>query len=70
MLAIVAAAIFALALLLDLVEANVGDALTPQTLMFAGLFCLALHLGGVGGASPVNGGWRGRGGRGGSSRRR
>ncbi|WP_258725078.1 hypothetical protein [Cellulomonas sp. NS3] len=70
MLAIVAAAIFALALLLDLVEANVGDALTPQTLMFAGLFFLALHLGGVGGASPVNGGWRGRGRRGGSSRRR
>ncbi len=44
MLALVAAAIFALALLLDLVEANVGDALTPQTLMFAGLFFLALHL--------------------------
>ncbi|MGY4644352.1 hypothetical protein [Cellulomonas sp. URHB0016] len=67
MLALVSAAIFALALLLDLVDANVGDALTPQTLMFAGLFFLALHLGGVGGASPVNGGWRGRGG---SSRRR
>lgn len=63
MLAIVAAVIFGLALLLDLVEANLGDAFTPQTLMFAGLFCLALHLGGVGGASPVNGGWRGRGGR-------
>ncbi len=60
MLALVAAAIFALALLLDLVEANLGDAFTPQTLMFAGLFCVALHLGGVGGASPVNGGWRGR----------
>ncbi|ADG76505.1 hypothetical protein Cfla_3634 [Cellulomonas flavigena DSM 20109] len=67
MLAIVAAVIFGLALLLDLVEANLGDAFAPQTLMFAGLFCLALHLGGVGGASPVNGGWRGRGG---SNRRR
>lgn len=67
MLALIAAAIFAFALLHDLVEANLGDAFTPQTLMFAGLFFLALHLGGVGGASPVNGGWRGRGG---SSRRR
>jgi hypothetical protein len=61
MLALVAALIFALALLLDLVEANLGDAFTPQTLLFAGLFCLALHLAGVGGASPINGGWRGRG---------
>ena len=61
MLALVGAAIFALALILDLVEANVGDAFTPQTLMFAGLLCVALHLGGVGGPSPVNEGWRGRG---------
>lgn len=68
MLALVAALIFALALLLDLLEASLGDAFTPQTLLFAGLFCLALHLGGVGGASPVNGGWRGRGGRAGSRR--
>jgi hypothetical protein len=49
MLALVAAAIFALSLLLDLADASVGDALTPMTLLFAGLFCLALHLGGVGG---------------------
>jgi hypothetical protein len=61
MLAIVGAVIFALALLLDLIDANTGDAFTPQTLLFAGLLCLALHLGGIGGASPVNGGWRGRG---------
>lgn len=67
MLALVAAAVFALALLLDLLEANLGDAFDAQTLMFVGLFCLALHLGGVGGSSPVNGGWRGRGG---SNRRR
>ena len=53
MLALVAAAIFALALLLDLLEANLGDAFTPQTLMFAGLFFLALHLGGVGGSSGI-----------------
>ncbi len=61
MLALVGALIFGLALILDLVEANLGDAFTPQTLLFAGLLCLALHLAGVGGASPVNGGWRGRG---------
>src|SRR3954447_1969583 len=61
MLALVAAVIFALALLLDLFNANLGDAFTPQTLLFAGLLCVALHLAGVGGASPVNGGWRGRG---------
>ncbi len=61
MLAFVGALIFALALLLDLVNANLGDAFTWQTLVLAGLLCLALHLAGVGGASPVNGGWRGRG---------
>jgi hypothetical protein len=61
MLALIGAAIFGLALILDLVDANVGDAFTPQTLLFAGLLCVALHLAGIGGASPVNGGWRGRG---------
>lgn len=61
MLALVGALIFALALLLDLVEADLGDAFTPMTLLLAGLLCLALHLAGIGGASPVNGGWRGRG---------
>jgi hypothetical protein len=61
MLALVGAAIFALSLLLDLLDVKTSDAFTPQTLMLAGLFCVALHLGGVGGASPVNGGWRGRG---------
>ena len=49
MLALAAAAVFALALLLDLVDANVGDAVTPTTLMFVGLLLLALHMGGVGG---------------------
>jgi hypothetical protein len=48
MFAIVGAIIFALALLLDLADANVGDALTPITLITAGLFCVALHLAGVG----------------------
>ena len=68
MLALVGAVIFALALILDFLDAKVGDALTPQTLLFAGLLCVALHLAGIGGASPVNGGWRGRGGRTGSRR--
>ena len=68
MLALIGALIFALALLLDLLNANLGDAFTPQTLLFAGLLCVALHLAGIGGASPVNGGWRGRGGRSGSRR--
>ena len=48
MFAIIAAVIFALALLLDLADAHVGDALTPMTLLTAGLFCIALHLAGVG----------------------
>jgi len=48
MLAIIAAVIFALALLLDLTDASVGDAFTPMTLLTAGLFCVALHLAGVG----------------------
>lgn len=48
MFAIIAAIIFALALLLDLVEANLGDAFTVDTLLMAGLLCLALHLAGVG----------------------
>jgi len=60
-LALVGAFFFALALLFDLVNAHLGDVFTPQTLLLAGLLCVALHLAGIGGASPVNGGWRGRG---------
>jgi hypothetical protein len=48
MFAIIAAVIFGLALVLDWADANVGDALTTQTLLMAGLLCIALHLGGVG----------------------
>lgn len=55
MLALVAAIIFGLALLLDLLEANLGDAFTSTTLLLVGLLCLALHAAGIGG------GWRGRG---------
>lgn len=48
MLAIAAAVIFGLALLLDFADASLGDAFTPTTLLIAGLFCLALHMAGVG----------------------
>jgi Na+/phosphate symporter len=57
MLAIVAAAVFALALILDWANTKVSDAFTPQTLLFVGLLCLALHLAGVGTTAPA---WRGR----------
>jgi len=53
MLAIIAAVIFGLALLLDWANAKVSDAFTPQTLLFAGLLCLALHLAGVGAGARV-----------------
>lgn len=56
MLAIVAALIFGLGLLLDLFDVKTSDAFTPGTLMMAGLFCLALHLAGVGASTS----WRGR----------
>jgi len=46
MLAIVAAVLFGLSLLLQLVVVNLGI-LTPTLLSTAGLLCLALHLGGV-----------------------
>ena len=48
MFAIIAAIIFGLALLLDFANANLGDAFTTDTLLMAGLLCLALHLAGVG----------------------
>jgi hypothetical protein len=54
MFAIIAAIIFAFALILDWADANVGNAFTPTTLVTVGLLCIALHLGGVG----VGGNWR------------
>jgi hypothetical protein len=48
MFAVIAAIIFGLGLLLDLFDVKTSDAFTPGTLMMAGLFCLALHLAGVG----------------------
>jgi hypothetical protein len=48
--AIIAAILFGFALLLDLLDTQLGasDALNATTLMLAGLFCLALHFAGVG----------------------
>lgn len=48
MFAIIAAVIFGLALILDWADASVSDAFTPQTLLMAGLLCMALHLAGIG----------------------
>jgi hypothetical protein len=53
MLAIIAAVLFAIALLLDLTGAGLGP-ISAMTLVIAGLLCLALHLAGVLGE------WRGR----------
>lgn len=57
MLAIVAAIIFGLALLLDLADANLGEAFDSTTLLMAGLLCLSLHMAGVG-AGVRTWGWR------------
>jgi hypothetical protein len=48
MLALAAAVVFGFALILDWANADLGDAFTPQTLMFLGLLLLALHLAGIG----------------------
>jgi hypothetical protein len=56
MFAIIAAVIFGLALILDWTDATVSDAFTPQTLLMAGLLCLALHLAGL----ATNTRWRRR----------
>lgn len=53
MFAILAAILFGVALLLDLINQG-NDVLNPGTLTTAGLLCVALHLGGMGVA------WRGR----------
>ncbi len=50
MLAIVAAVVFALALLFDLIDVST-DAFNFQTLVTLGLLLLALHLAGVGGSA-------------------
>jgi hypothetical protein len=47
MLGLIAAAIFALAFVLDLIDETIGD-ITTTTLLFAGLTCLALYVSGLG----------------------
>ena len=54
MLALIAAAVFGLALLLDLLDVNGGDAFNSGTLLFVGLLLLALHLGGVGVGTTIS----------------
>lgn len=55
MFAVLAAILFGLALLLDLADIDFGDIVTLNTLVTAGLLCLALQLAGVGART---GGWR------------
>ena len=54
MLAIVAAVLFALALLFSIAEITaLSPIITTTSLGMAGLLCLALHLAGVGANRPV-----------------
>jgi hypothetical protein len=46
MFAIIAAVLFGLALIFDVTRSSLGD-LGPNTLVIAGLLCLALHLAGA-----------------------
>lgn len=48
MLAILAAILFAVGYILDASAAHTNAWLSPGALTLAGLFCLALHLAGVG----------------------
>lgn len=48
MFAVVAAILFGLALLFDLLKTDLGGTITIQTFILAGLLCLALHLAGAG----------------------
>ncbi len=47
MFAIVAAILFAIAFVMDLVGSAGGDHINPTTLTAAGLVCVALHLAGA-----------------------
>jgi amino acid transporter len=57
MFAIIAAILFGLALLLQLIGENIG-VLTPAVLTTAGLLFVALHLAGFATAYHRNGNWR------------
>lgn len=56
MFAIVAAILFAIALIVQLAEADIGIAAT--TIVTAGLLCVALHLSGFGAAVRARSGGR------------
>ena len=61
MFAIIAAVLFAVALLLDLLGADSGPILDVGTLSLAGFLCIALHLAGAGAwATTRVGGYRRR----------
>ena len=55
MVAVIAAVLFALALIIDLFGITLGAVLTPTNLLTAGLLCVALHLAGIGTNRPS---WR------------
>jgi hypothetical protein len=48
MFAVIAAILFAVALLIDLLGASTGPILDVATLSLAGFLCIALHLAGAG----------------------
>lgn len=56
MLAILAAVLFAIALIMDLADASTGIA--ASAFVTAGLLCLALHMAGIGTRMPVRNGRR------------
>ncbi|RBQ20561.1 hypothetical protein DP939_11860 [Spongiactinospora rosea] len=62
MLAVVAAIVFGLGLLLDLVGVSLGAGINATTFMLLGLLLLALHQAGVGtaGVRSWGGNWRSR----------
>ena len=53
MFAFAAAVIFGIDLLLDFADVKRSDPFTWETLLAAGLLCLALHLAGVGSRLPA-----------------
>jgi ABC-type transport system involved in cytochrome c biogenesis permease component len=55
MVAVIAAVLFALALIIDLFGVSLGAVLSPTNLLTAGLLCVALHLAGIGTNRPS---WR------------
>ena len=56
MLAILAAVLFAIALIMDLADATTG--ISASAFLTAGLLCLALHMAGIGAALPSRNGRR------------